>query len=305
VTVVDVASWGHDEDNPVFPVGSQPKRLLICPNPAPTPDLIPDHRYLFKVPPAWKAHQIWSEVIAYKVGNLIGVPVPRCFVARGAGGEVGALVEFFYGYPDTVGPVPRFVHGSDMLQRFIIDKKIGRPHSVRLNVIACRALHIPNAVEWWGKTLMLDALIGNTDRHPDNWGVLVRRDGKDLHCALAPAFDNGTSLGYEMIESRILQQWDDVRLNKYLDRGTHHCGWKFNDMSGGQHVDLCKMFAQTYPDAGIAMRDMLRFAADEVIEACRNCESLEVENRFTPSRSRLVMSLIEGRRNRLAAALGA
>jgi hypothetical protein len=192
-----------------------------------------------------------------------------------------------------------------LLQRFIVDKKNGRPHSVRRNVRACRALLIPNAVEWWGKTLTFDALIGNTDRHPDNWGILSQRDGKDLHCALAPAYDNGTSLGYEMTESHIFQRWDDARLNKYLDRGTHHCGWKSNEMSGAQHVALCKMFAQTYPDAGFAMRDMLRFAADEIIETCHSFEILEVENRFTPSRSRLVLSLVEGRRNRLAAALGA
>jgi hypothetical protein len=146
------------------------------------------------MPLGWKAKQIWSEVIAYKIGNLINVRVPRCLVARGRDGQLGALVEFFYGYPGVLGS-PKFIHASDVLQRFITDKKLGKPHSVRVNLAICVALKIPAAAEWWGKTILFDALIGNTDRHPDNWGFLIYREGGGLRWALAPAFDNGTSLG--------------------------------------------------------------------------------------------------------------
>jgi hypothetical protein len=83
------------------------------------------------------------------------------------------------------------------LQRSLIDKKRGRPHSVRSNADICRALQVPGAREWWAGTLAFDALIGNTDRHPDNWGILARvvpcdhGSLRSLHSALRqPATDD-------------------------------------------------------------------------------------------------------------------
>ena len=51
--------------------------------------------------------------------------------------------------------------------------------------------------------LILDALIGNTDRHHENWGVVVDQSGSDVSFALAPTFDHASSLGRnESSESR-------------------------------------------------------------------------------------------------------
>jgi len=61
--VISVASWRADEDNPVFPLGSQPKTLLLCPEEGIDQGLIPGHRYLFKNPSNWQRMQIWSEIL--------------------------------------------------------------------------------------------------------------------------------------------------------------------------------------------------------------------------------------------------
>ena len=45
--------------------------------------------------------------------------------------------------------------------------------------------------------LILDALIGNGDRHHDNWGVIVTSENGKFVFHLAPAFDNASSLGRE------------------------------------------------------------------------------------------------------------
>ena len=96
--LVDVATWEIDEDFPIFPVGSKPKRLLRCPEPAPQPFLIPGHSYLFKIANGWRAQQLWSEMIASRIAAAVDLDVPPCFVALDSRtGELGALVEFFYG----------------------------------------------------------------------------------------------------------------------------------------------------------------------------------------------------------------
>jgi len=47
--------------------------------------------------------------------------------------------------------------------------------------------------------LMLDALIGNTDRHHENWGAVLSVEGR-VH--LAPTFDHASSLGREQTDER-------------------------------------------------------------------------------------------------------
>ena len=51
--------------------------------------------------------------------------------------------------------------------------------------------------------LMLDALIGNTDRHHENWGVL-RSEGSPRRAVLAPSFDHASSLGRNLADEERL-----------------------------------------------------------------------------------------------------
>jgi hypothetical protein len=85
------------------------------------PDLIGGHRYLFKISAGWRLHQHWSEVIAYELAEKLELPCAPCFLAIDSNtGEVGALSEFFYGYPDQRSSA-RLIPGADLLRRVIRD----------------------------------------------------------------------------------------------------------------------------------------------------------------------------------------
>jgi hypothetical protein len=48
---------------------------------------------------------------------------------------------------------------------------------------------------------MLDALIGNTDRHHENWAILEDpRSGEDRYAELSPTYDHASSLGRELTD---------------------------------------------------------------------------------------------------------
>jgi hypothetical protein len=101
--VVDISLWPLDEEFGIFPVGSKPKRAVFCPKPAPYPFLIAGHRYLFKVSKDWRILQHWSEVTAYALARSVNMPAAPCFIAMDSeAGEVGVLVEFFYGHPSRL-----------------------------------------------------------------------------------------------------------------------------------------------------------------------------------------------------------
>lgn len=303
--LIDIADWRVDEDFPIFPVGSKPKRLLRCPADAPQPFLVPGHSYLFKVAHGWRAPQLWSEVISYRIGAVVGLDVPPCFVAIDSqADQVGALVEFFYGYPDEE-IAARFVPAADLLQRLTVGSRTDRPHFVRLNLNLCRALRVGNAVEWWARVLAFDALIGNSDRHPENWGFLKRPgEARRATWALAPPFDNGTSLGYEIAEERLPTFCDRIRLEGYVDNGRHHCGWDFSSDHKTPHGELCQRLTEAFPAVRGEMRQIAGIDHEQVEEIVEACSRFGVSCPFTRDRAHFVAELIEARRRRLLAIVG-
>ncbi|MBF0372054.1 MAG: hypothetical protein HQL39_01400, partial [Alphaproteobacteria bacterium] len=175
--MVSLIDWSPDEDFPVFPQGSRPKKTVIAPTVGLPDFLVPGHRYIFKYSVGRHPVQFWSEVIAYELGKLVGVVVPPAFVAIDGDGKPGALIEFFYGHPGS-GTNLRYVHAKDYLTRLIpgFDEKKGREHNLMTNMRLCLFFEgkgaLRGSIIFWAKTLVFDALIGNTDRHQENWGFL-------------------------------------------------------------------------------------------------------------------------------------
>ncbi len=306
--IVDIGGWTVGDDQSIFPVGSKPKRLVLCPQDAPFPFLIGGHRYLFKVASGWREQQLWSEVIAYELAKLCGFWVPPCFAAYDSQkGQSGVLMEFFYGYPDDPDPL-RFVHGADILQRLDKDyhSQTGRPHSISQNIILSRTLGVPNARDWWARTTAFDALIGNTDRHAENWGVMrtVAR-APHLPWKLAVPFDHGTSLGYEVAEDDLGRRSDAASIKGHLSKGRHHCTWlPSTDRKGQAMFELCA--EQCAPFERLkAVMDQVIPQHDEIIErAVSQWVDFDLPVKFSPARAKFVMGIIRARRDELSSRLG-
>lgn len=306
--VIRIGSWQADEDFSVHPKGSQPKRTVICPRAGAPAYLVPGHTYIFKTAKSpWQRFQMWSEYISYRLSKIIGIEVPPCFIAEDElrGRESGILMESFLSLPDSHDAI-RLVHGSDLLDRLITDKIRGRPHGVRTNIQVCKRYGVGLAENWWGTTLAFDALIGNTDRHSDNWGILVNyRPSLDLPTFdLAPAYDNATSLGYEIRDDQLAQRGTQRRLESYVERGTHDCGWDHRRDGPSPHMDLCERFVLAYPNVTPVMRKVIGFPSEAVAQLLRECMEFDVRDAFTAGRADLVAGLLQIRRERLKAILG-
>jgi len=301
--IVDVSRWRLDETWPVFPVGSKPKRLLICPSDAEGDFLRPGHRYLFKEGIGWAAQQVWSEVVAYEFSRLVDAPVPPALVAFDSEtGTPGVLVEFFYGYPgeplDT-----RLVHAADIMQGLLEDRKRGRPHGVYDNLVLCRLLKAEEPVKWWARGLAFDAMIGNRDRHPENWGFLItERMNEARKVRLAPLYDNGVSLGYELPEGKM--GWAADRVQTYVAKGVHHCGWSSEQDKPAQHAELCGRFLEAYPGVKSIMAETTAMSDFDVAEVLDWCRSFAGPLPFTSERAAFVQLQTRARRDALLATIG-
>jgi hypothetical protein len=82
----------------------------------------------------------------------------------------------------------------------------------------------PTAADMFVSYLLLDALVGNTDRHHENWGVLDI--SKSNHAArtlqLAPSYDHASSLGRNLTEKEFAERLSTRDRNRtveaYVDR---------------------------------------------------------------------------------------
>jgi hypothetical protein len=302
--LLDIATWALDEDFPVFPVGSKPKRAVICPSPAPAAFLIAGHRYLFKVSQGWRIQQHWSEVIAFELTLVAGVEAAPCFVALDSNrGEVGVLVEFFYGFPKQIIP-PRFLPGADLMRRLVenFDADTDTHHTWLNVLLICRAFRVNERLTWWTKLLAFDALIGNTDRHSENWGLLASKASGRWSFRMAPLFDQGTSLAYQVQDAHVARECTDESIARHIAKGNHHLRW------GGirGHFDVCSRIAAGHPSAIDAMEGVASVGGEEVERIVNQCCGFDLpQGRFLPGRAEYLLKLIKARASALKCAIEA
>lgn len=128
---VDVTHWDADEEySGPYPEGAREKSLLFCPSTPPAPFLVADHHYLFKHSVRHAPEQYWCEIVAYRIGTLLGVEVPPAHAAYDTeSNQGGALIEWFYGHPGRARH--DFTRGGDHLVSMIpnFDREKGTQHN--------------------------------------------------------------------------------------------------------------------------------------------------------------------------------
>lgn len=235
----DITNWVSNADyGGLFPKGARDKSLYT----SPTEDEIgnlnfirPNFSYLFKESFDRYPCQFWAEIVAYRVGCIVGVEVPPAFVSiRKEGSNIvcGALIEWFY---DEKSPDFVFYEDGGGLFEMLIndfDTQKGTQHNLKTILNVFYALSQRDNVMmvnkyWvndWIRMLLFDALIGNTDRHQNNWGVIYSLDQENVRLIkFSPAFDNGTSLGHEIVEKKIKNFLSSSnRVEIYTAKGQHH-----------------------------------------------------------------------------------
>lgn len=246
--IVDVRHLMVDD---TFPRGSRPKRWYLVTASSQYPFLKGGHRYMFKEANPRSPTQFWAEVIASEIGRQCGIVVPPTFVSvDGERGVPGAFIEYFLHLPGG-DPTERFTHAVDHLQSLQpdFDTTRGTTHNLATNLLLVTSLeklfNLAGGLDFFARTLVFDALVGNTDRHQENWGFIWSDYTVKQRLRMAPVFDNGTSLGYEILEQK-LSSYEGDRLDAYIRRGTHHMRLRLGEAKRS-HLELCEIFGRMHP----------------------------------------------------------
>jgi hypothetical protein len=161
----------------------------------------------------------WAEKIAYEIASQLDVPTAEYDLAT-YNGERGIRTKNFLNEDEEM------VFGNQLLEHIatISGSQLERGQKsqtiTRVSVILERVIadppaswtctaQIKDALDVFLGYMLLDVLIGNQDRHSENWGLVQNKHGQ---IRLAESFDHAASLGRNEL--------DEVRLRKLRSKSS-------------------------------------------------------------------------------------
>jgi len=303
-----IDKWRKDETYDIYTVGSRVKDAYFSPKEPKDKCIKPDWRYLFKLSRTtltvefpW---QFWCEIIAYRFGSVIGVKVPPAHIGlstiyKNNVNTYAALIEWFYDESRDI-----YITGEQIMVGLIEDFDTDKGTKHNFKIIRDFFKADREIIDCWASILTFDTLIGNIDRHQENWGLILgnarlqNKEGTVLR--IPPAFDNGTALGYEILEQNIDKFEDTNKLESYLmhKNARHHMKWSLEE--GGQlnFYEFMKKFTIEFPQIKPIIAQHLSFTYQQVEEVLAPLVEAVSDPVYKLTRKRLdfILKLIFGRK---------
>lgn len=170
-----------------------------------------------------------------------------------------------------------------------------------------------NWKNYWAKAFVFDALIGNTDRHQDNWGIIIAANYNDSKqdkpviksVRISPVFDNGTSMGHEISSKKFKGFEDKNRVRKYILKGHHHMKWNINDAFPMKHAEMLKKIAGRFPETHSIMQNCLKSVnCENFRKVLDDLVTFHVPVKLTVERANFMLELLQYRHEYLLDELG-
>ena len=121
---------------------------------------------------------------------------------------------------------------------------------------------------------------------------------------LSPAFDNGSSLGYNYPEARTAKLCHDKNwLSAYAAKGTHHLriepdGDKF------RHDELIRVLIEKRPEFRQIAEKIISFDMEQFRKMLNDLTLFDVPFMFLPDRAEFTARIVAAKRNLLEQAIG-
>ena len=213
VKYYDISNW---EDHPYFGTGGTRDKEVVE-----NPD--DGNLYYFKTSLKKQVidytYEFWSEIIASEIGKALGLDILHYDVAK-RGNKLGCLSK------SMIDPQKEALQeGYKWLTGFEEEYDIKDKEAYTFQIIE-RLLtskfpkegFIYNII----KIIVFDCIIGNEDRHQENWSIVVSNKLVDRNklfrkkqtvtettYSFAPIYDSGSSMGRELTDERVAKMLKD------------------------------------------------------------------------------------------------
>ncbi|MGM0587985.1 MAG: HipA domain-containing protein [Bacteroidota bacterium] len=208
--------------------------------------------WLFKIPRK-NTGEHWAEKVAAEIARLLEIHHAQVELARF--GEVnGSCSKSFI----NRGKRPELIHGNEILAGRVLgykkEKRYGQSDHTYDNIKEAinkvgNESESQRALKQFAGYIVLDGLIGNTDRHHENWAFLKWSDEKkQTHHVIAPTFDHASSLGRELLDEKRELLMKENRVDNYIKKGLGAIYNSSDDRKGLNPFELVKYAHSNEPE---------------------------------------------------------
>ena len=203
-------------------------------------------------------YEFWSEVIAYEVGTLLGFKMLRYDVA--VYGEVmGCISESMINSEEE-----ELIEGVKYLQAFApaydpTEKSHQNRYTFQLIENSLEKAKLKEEIENIIELIVLDALIGNGDRHQENWAVIS-------HQSLTTELIEKAEQDEEYYKLKGWQKWI-LRNYKRLLKSGEDAFVKKGQKPPGTYYTISKKFAPIYDSGSSLGRELLDNRVDLFLQS--------------------------------------
>jgi HipA-like C-terminal domain len=215
----------------------------------------------------------WAEKIVSSLSKLLGLPhadydlaicnnengvISPSFLPQGGslilGNEI--LSPIVQDYPKTE-KYKVFQHSIDNIFKALTQNSLNPP----INWTPPNG--ITTAAETFVGYLLLDAWIGNSDRHHENWAFIA----KDNQTYLAPTYDHASSLGRELLDEKRLLKLNNKSVTGYVEKCTSAIYAGVGEAKLIKTFDVFCQVQQRYAGAArIWLDNLAKVSNDDIVE---------------------------------------
>lgn len=199
-----------------------------------------------------------SEKLAYEIAKVLGYDCAKIELAVDNDNKIGVLNYYFS---------DRFNAHTDIVAYLNKDTKERNSYYTISNIKSVLDDIDSYLFKNFIRIMIFDALIGEQDRHEENWGI-TEKQGESF---ISPLYDNGDSLLREFrnIENA-KKYYDGIKdFNAYIDRSQTKI-YKEDNKNKYKHFELIKHLYDNYPHYVIPEINNLKNLTDEIIEKLVN-----------------------------------
>lgn len=206
--------------------GSRIKKFAI--------DLRSNEKAFFKYE-RYNVSETCSEKVSYELAKVLGYDCAKIELAKDSNGVVGVLNYYF-----TEEEITEHIDAVAYLNINVEE----RPKFYTISNIKRKLDELDvNLFYDFIKIMIFDALVGETDRHEENWGIL-RLNGK---YRISPLYDNGCNLLREFKNEELAKKYyDNIKsFDAYVNK-SQTLIYKEDNKSKYKHFELIKYLSDLY-----------------------------------------------------------
>jgi len=260
--------------------------------------------YLFKEPKVYKdgfvTLEIWTEIIAYYVGKSLRLNIPEVIPAK-YDNYYGILVKSFIEKDENGNISEALVDAQDFFKKNSTTENYHNLYAINKFIKFMETTYFCETM-WneFKKMLIFDCIIGNNDRHDENWGFCFDNE----NCRFAPIFDNASCLTSGLHENKVDKLLSDEKyFEKYIrDSKPPNLYWSYDDETKYRHFEIIEKLIKKEPDTLDIINDFLQVNyIDQVNDIINKIKLLAVPEQYklSDNRATAIIKILERRKEKL------